>query len=62
MNVDILRARVELASEALGQLAEVSQRFEKTYRATIEACKRLRLPLTLCTIYNGASLTLTTSG
>ena len=53
MNASILHTQVELTSQALGKLAEISQQFENKYRATVAACLRLHLPLTLCTIYNG---------
>jgi hypothetical protein len=40
-------------SQALRTLADVSRSFEQAYRAAIEECIKLRLPLTTCMIYNG---------
>jgi hypothetical protein len=37
----------------LETLADISEDFETRYRAAVEACLRPRLPLILCTIYNG---------
>jgi hypothetical protein len=34
-------------------LADISEDFEARYRAVIEECLRPRLPLSVCTIYNG---------
>src|SRR5437764_3697340 len=53
MSADILRAPAESVSHALGALHEVSQKFEEKYRRAVDACRQLRLPLTICTIYNG---------
>jgi len=52
-NVGILERPVSSTAEALAALADVSQEFEEEYRRAVEACRQLRLPLTLCTIYNG---------
>ena len=38
---------------ALGSLADISDDFERHYRMAVEACLRSRLPLSVCTIYNG---------
>lgn len=40
-------------SDALMSLADISEDFETRYRTAIEECLRPRLPLSLCTIYNG---------
>ena len=40
-------------AQAVGFLADVAMQFEKEYRITVQACLRPRLPLTVCTIYNG---------
>jgi len=53
MNADVLRAPAQSTSEAVAALASVSQAFEERYRRAIGQCLELRLPLTLCTIYNG---------
>jgi hypothetical protein len=38
---------------ALKSLADISYDFETRYRGAVNACLRTRLPLTVCTIYNG---------
>jgi hypothetical protein len=53
MNSNILQMPAESTSQALLMLAEVSKQFEDRYRTAVNACRRLGLPLTLCTIYNG---------
>jgi GDSL-like Lipase/Acylhydrolase family len=53
MNADVLTTPVQLAREALVALAEISRSFEETYCQAVEACLESRLPLALCTIYNG---------
>ena len=53
MNSNILQMPAESTSEVLMMLAEVSKQFEEGYRTVVNACRRLGLPLTLCTIYNG---------
>jgi hypothetical protein len=53
MNADILSAPANSTSQALEVLAKVSRNFEQAYREAVDACLRLSLPLTLCTIYNG---------
>ena len=40
-------------SKALDSLADISGDFEDQYRSAIDACLRPRLPLGVCTIYNG---------
>jgi hypothetical protein len=43
----------EPTSKALDSLADVSDAFESEYRSAVEACLRHKLPLNVCTIYNG---------
>ena len=43
----------EPTSKALDSLADVSSAFESEYRSAVDACLRPRLPLAVCTIYNG---------
>lgn len=40
-------------AKALDSLADVADAFEAEYRSAVEACLRPRLPLGVCTIYNG---------
>ena len=54
MNSDILRMYVTSSAQALMELAEVSEKFEKDYRRAVDACQQLRVPLAICTIYNGS--------
>ena len=49
----ILHMPAESTSQVLATLANASSRFEENYRRGVDACRRLGLPLTLCTIYNG---------
>lgn len=53
MNSDILHMPGDSTSQAIGKLADVSSRFEEKYRKAVNNCKRVGLPLALCTIYNG---------
>jgi hypothetical protein len=53
MKSDILNSPVRSTSEALALLAEVASRFEENYREVVNACLSTKLPLGLCTIYNG---------
>ena len=53
LNVGILEMPVSSTAQALAALAGVSQEFEEKYRRAVAACRQLRLPLTLSTIYNG---------
>ena len=53
MNSGILLAPAASTAQALTQLADVSKTFEERYRLVIGECRRFRLPLTICTIYNG---------
>jgi hypothetical protein len=54
MKSDILHSPASGTSQAVAALADVSQRFEKSYRRAVEACRGMRLPLAICTIYNGS--------
>jgi len=53
MSADVLQRPADSTSEALSALADVGQKFERNYRRAVMACRELRLPLTICTIYNG---------
>jgi hypothetical protein len=53
MNFNILNTSAASTSEALAALGDVSRGFEKRYRRAVGACRRRRLPLAVCTIYNG---------
>jgi GDSL-like Lipase/Acylhydrolase family len=53
MNSDILRAPAESVAHALEALRDIAQKFEEKYRRAVDACRQMRLPLTICTIYNG---------
>lgn len=53
MNADILRAPAGGVTQALFLLADRAQKFEESYRRAVAACRELKLPLTICTIYNG---------
>src|SRR5882672_8918083 len=53
MNSGILQAPADSTSQALAQLADVSRGFEEKYRRAVGECRQIRLPLTICTIYNG---------
>jgi hypothetical protein len=50
---DILERPARSAAEVLGLLADAAGAFERRYRRLIERMLQTRLPLTLCTIYNG---------
>lgn len=53
MNSDILRAPAESVAHALEALRDIAKKFEEKYRRAVDACRQMRLPLTICTIYNG---------
>lgn len=53
MSADILYAPAQSIAHALSALHDVSQKFEEKYRRAVEACRRLQLPMAICTIYNG---------
>jgi lysophospholipase L1-like esterase len=52
-HVDLLDRRAHSAAEVLGELAHAAERFEKRYRRAIDELRAQRLPVTVCTIYNG---------
>jgi len=52
-NAGILDRPVKSTAQAITALADVARGFEEKYRAAIASCRALRLPLTVCTIYNG---------
>ena len=43
----------EPTSKSLDSLADVSDAFDSQYRSAVDSCLRARLPLGICTIYNG---------
>ncbi|HEY7099857.1 MAG TPA: SGNH/GDSL hydrolase family protein [Terriglobales bacterium] len=53
MNSTILHMPVGSAAEAVGALGLASKQFEEKYRRAVGECRELKLPLALCTIYNG---------
>jgi len=53
MNADILRMPTDSMAQALGALHDVSQKFDRSYRRAVAACRQKGIPLTICTIYNG---------
>jgi GDSL-like Lipase/Acylhydrolase family len=53
MNAGILDQPARSIAQAVTALADVSQKFEADYRGATGVCRKLGLPLTLCTIYNG---------
>ena len=53
MNADILSFPADSSSQVLAKLADISSDFEKGYRLVVDACRNLKLPLAVCTIYNG---------
>ncbi|MDB5961601.1 MAG: hypothetical protein JWP59_2895 [Massilia sp.] len=50
---DVLQARADSVADGVNILADIVARFESAYRKAIEACVAYRLPLLICTIYNG---------
>ena len=50
---DVLDTPVASSAEALLLLSEVARGFELAYRGAVAACLGLKLPLVVCTIYNG---------
>jgi hypothetical protein len=53
MHLGILESPVSSMAKSIEALADVRADFEAGYRAAIGACLKTRLPLTVCTIYNG---------
>ena len=52
-HMELLDLRVRSSAEVLERLAEAAAQFEARYRRAVEAVLDRRVPLTLCTIYNG---------
>ena len=50
---DLLERRATSSPQVLGWLADAAEGFETRYRRMLDAILARRLPLTLCTIYNG---------
>jgi hypothetical protein len=53
MNSDVLLKSLKSTVNALSELADISEGFERNYRAAVASCRGPQLPLTICTIYNG---------
>lgn len=53
MQQHLLDTPVSSSAEALGMLAQAVAAFEASYRRAVAACLQRRLPLIICTIYNG---------
>ncbi|HEY0970056.1 MAG TPA: GDSL-type esterase/lipase family protein [Gemmatimonadales bacterium] len=52
-HVDLLSRRAESSAQVLGWLADAVEGFEARYRRMVAALLERRLPVTLCTIYEG---------
>jgi len=50
---DLLERRATSSPQVLGWLADAAEEFERQYRVMVELLLARRLPLTLCTVYNG---------
>ena len=50
---DLLERRATSSPQVLGWLADAAEAFELRYRRMLDALLARRLPITLCTIYNG---------
>jgi hypothetical protein len=53
MQQHLLDTPVRSSAEALGMLAQAVAGFEASYRRAVAACLQRKLPLVICTIYNG---------
>lgn len=53
MRQDLLDTPVRSSAEALDRLALAAREFEASYQRALSACLQRRLPLVVCTIYNG---------
>jgi len=53
MQQHLLDTPVRSSAEALGMLARSVAEFEASYRRAVAACLQRKLPLVICTIYNG---------
>jgi hypothetical protein len=52
-HTDLLDRRASSSAQVLGWLADAAEEFEERYRKLVTAVTGRRLPLTVCTIYNG---------
>lgn len=53
IQLEVLDKPVSSVAEALGALAEIVADFEVHYRVAVAAYKATRVPLVVCTVYNG---------
>lgn len=53
MEISVLDLPASSTAEAVELLADLALKFEGDYRAAVAQCLRFRLPLAVCTIYNG---------
>jgi hypothetical protein len=53
LRADILETAVASSGEAFGLLASAVEHFQDQYRQALARCLATRLPLVVCTIYNG---------
>ena len=53
-HIDLLGRPARSSAEVLGLLADAAGAFEQRYRRMLAAVLRRKLPVTLCTIYNGS--------
>jgi hypothetical protein len=53
MNAGILDRLVSSTAQALEVFSTIARDFEAKYCRVVAACREFRLPLTICTIYNG---------
>jgi hypothetical protein len=54
MEIPVLEEPVGHVSEALTELSRATDRFEEAYRNCLKEVLQTGLPITVCTIYNGA--------
>ena len=52
-HMDLLDRRASSSAQVLGWLSDAVEEFEQRYRRMLIDVTRARLPLTICTIYNG---------
>jgi len=52
-HADLIDMRVRSSADVLGRLADAAAGFEARYRRAVWAVLERRIPLTICTIYNG---------
>ena len=50
---EVLDTPVSSTAEAFRLMADVREQFEAEYSSAVDACLRLGLPLTVCTVYSG---------